>query len=541
MEDYDEDLTCNPFLKFFQQNYRFLYEEAIRKHWILCIPSVVSLCDRQFDEKYIKQHVILQDGDVSKTLSNEPVSIENNILKFGTSSVKILFRETFYTELGKVSAFCINRQENVSIELPTTSQRRSIWKTVKRVKHDISVYCKSDSSLGDQSKLEDFVGTIQTKIANLDSKVSSCVVYNLYDQLIDLITVLFRNEDQKLNKIRKNRFLDDDKELNEFSLCLRKAAAEFDEISRKKLVGRKLNALKVTVQCLTETDTPTELGADKLLSLFSHLVIHSSVTNWYAQLYVMKHFYTPVKYGEESYYLSTLEATLDHLKSYSSLCIIEPTTKVTNHFYSASIGDAAALDEIFSSCKFKCHPLCDCQLCGIPLVVNPTHPDSNGWTVLHYTIINGHTEATQVLLKSAFSDNVEQRDLNGMTALHWAAYRGFQMGLLLLCHQKCDLNVMDDNGSMPIHLAVLNGHESCVKALLYYAEQARFKLEIDAQNNEGDTPLHLAARWGYENVVNLLLQWNVDRNIVNNRNLTAVCVAQNRKLSQFISQYNETT
>ena len=100
---------------------------------------------------------------------------------------------------------------------------------------------------------------------------------------------------------------------------------------------------------------------------------------------------------------------------------------------------------------------------------------------------------------------------------------------------------MDDNGSMPIHLAVLNGHESCVKALLYYAEQARFKLEIDAQNNEGDTPLHLAARWGYDNVVNLLLQWNVDRNIVNNRNLTAVCVAQNRKLSQFISQYNETT
>lgn len=553
MEEYDEDLTCNPFLISLQQNHRLLYEEAIRNQWILCIPSAVSLGKQEFNEQFIKQHLISQDKEVSRTLNNEPVSIENNVMKFGATAVKILFRETLYTNLGKLKAFCINQPDNVSshfqklkcysLQLPTTSQKRIVRETVKKIRHTVSLYTKSDSNFSDQSRLEDCVSSIQVIISNLDPKVSSCVVYNLYDQLMDLVTVMVSKEDQQLNKTRRNMFQQDRalKLPEEFLPCLQKALTEFNNIKRNKLISQKLNTLKTTVKLLTKTDTPTELSADNLLSLFSYLVIHSSVNNFYAQLHVMKHFYTSVKYGEESYYLSTLEATFDHLKSYSSPLYGSngSTSKKTDLFHLAQTGDAAAMEEMFSSWKFKCHPLCTCHLCGVPIVANGTLPDSNGWTVLHYTCMYGHTEATQVLLKTVFQDNVEKRDLNGRTALHWAAYRGFQTCLLLVCHQKCDLNIIDDQGNTALHLAVLNGHESCVKALLYYAEQAHFKLEVNAANKEGDTPLHLAARWGYFSIVNLLLQWDVDVNVENNLSYKPAQVAQNLKLSYLIALYNE--
>ena len=554
MEEYDEDLTCNPFLIFFKQKHRLLYEEAIRKQWVLCIPSAVGLCDRQFDEKYIKQHIICQDGDTSQTLNNETVWIESNVLKFEAASVKILFRETLYTDLGKLSALCINQPDNVSsafykstsfpFKLPSKSQKRNIRETVKKIRHNVFLYTKSDDNFSDQSKLEECVSSIQSTISVLDAKVQSCVIYNLYDQLMDLVTVMLSREDQQLNKTRMNLNQQEDKVLKlpqEFLPCLHKAQIEFDNIKRNKVISQKLNALKLTVKQLTETDTPAELSADSLLTLFSHLVINSTITNFYAQLYVMNHFHTSVKYGEESYYLSTLEATYDHLKSYSvPLCgDAESTVEETDLFHLARKGDATALEELFCSRKFKCHPLCTCHLCGIPTIVNGTYPDSQGWTGLHYTCMCGHTEATEVLLRTVFRDNVGKKDLNGRTALHWAAYQGFQTCLLLVCHQKCNLNETDCDGNTALHLSVLNGHESCVKALLYYAEQAHFKLEVNATNKEGDTPLHLAARWGYSSIVNLLLQWDADVTVENNSTHTPIQVAQNLKLSQVITLYNE--
>ena len=119
-------------------------------------------------------------------------------------------------------------------------------------------------------------------------------------------------------------------------------------------------------------------------------------------------------------------------------------------------------------------------------------------------------------------------------------FKGFQTCLLLLCHQSgCDLNYRDLQGNTALQLAVLNGHESCVKALLYYSEQAHFRLNYDAMNGNGDTALHLAARWGYTSIVQLLLQWEVDCRIFNKHKQTAVDVSQNLKISRMISKFCE--
>ena len=112
--------------------------------------------------------------------------------------------------------------------------------------------------------------------------------------------------------------------------------------------------------------------------------------------------------------------------------------------------------------------------------------------------------------------------------------------MLLLCHQTgCELNGRDCQGNSALHLAVENGHDSCVKALLYYSEQAHIKLDIDGLNQQGETALHLASRWGYRHIVNLLLQWEADSRIVSKDRQTAVDVAQNLKISQAILKYQE--
>jgi len=153
-----------------------------------------------------------------------------------------------------------------------------------------------------------------------------------------------------------------------------------------------------------------------------------------------------------------------------------------------------------SGAQFTHDPLCRCGDCGQPLVVDPTACDANGLTALHYSCIYAQTDCVQILLKTAFLNNVGAKEpVTGRTALHLAAFNGFQTGLLLLCHNpQCDLNARDREGNTALHLAALNGHESCVKALLYYSETAHFMLDLNAKNRLGRTALHLASQWGYQ-------------------------------------------
>lgn len=108
-----------------------------------------------------------------------------------------------------------------------------------------------------------------------------------------------------------------------------------------------------------------------------------------------------------------------------------------------------------------------------------------------------------------------------------------------MCHQPgCDLNAVDFQGDSPLHLAVQGGHESCVKALLYYAEHAHLKLLCDSLNEDGETPLHLAAKWGYSSIVRLLLEWEASTKILTKKKLTALDLAQNLRIKKMLDQVN---
>jgi len=117
--------------------------------------------------------------------------------------------------------------------------------------------------------------------------------------------------------------------------------------------------------------------------------------------------------------------------------------------------------------------------------------------------------------------------MQGMTALHHAASRGHQNAMLLLMHKGANLEPVNHSLDTPLHLASQNGHESCVKAIVYYAEHSRQPINTSCQNINGDTPLHFAARWGFQSIVLLLAETGASITIPNNRHMTPMDCSHN--------------
>lgn len=73
-----------------------------------------------------------------------------------------------------------------------------------------------------------------------------------------------------------------------------------------------------------------------------------------------------------------------------------------------------------------------------------------------------------------------------------------------------------------------------MKALVYYDVQA---CRLDIGNEKGDTPLHIAARWGYQGIIETLLQNGASTEIQNRLKETPLKCALNSKVALFSSQH----
>ncbi|KAI9249041.1 ankyrin repeat-containing domain protein [Sporodiniella umbellata] len=89
---------------------------------------------------------------------------------------------------------------------------------------------------------------------------------------------------------------------------------------------------------------------------------------------------------------------------------------------------------------------------------------------------------------------------NSTTALHEAAFVGFEEGIaLLLQHPEIDINVKDQLGQTPLHYAVQRNQMGSLRALL--SAGARLDLACHHQR----LPIHTAVMCGFEMCTRLLL------------------------------------
>jgi uncharacterized protein len=106
--------------------------------------------------------------------------------------------------------------------------------------------------------------------------------------------------------------------------------------------------------------------------------------------------------------------------------------------------------------------------------------------------------AIRALLQAAGTD-VNARQVDGTTALHWAVYNDDAETAALLLRAKANVNVMNNYGVAPLVLASTNGNAEIVKLLLEAGADA------NATMKGGETVLMLAARSGNVEAVKALL------------------------------------
>ena len=113
----------------------------------------------------------------------------------------------------------------------------------------------------------------------------------------------------------------------------------------------------------------------------------------------------------------------------------------------------------------------------------------DGQAALHRASWGGCTAVVKVLLEHGMDPKI--KDVNGNTALHVAAEKGFESMAEELI-ERSDLTARSNKGVEPLHHAAWSGSERLVRRLIQRGAKE------NAEDDQGWSPLHYAAGNGQE-------------------------------------------
>ncbi|XP_078357629.1 uncharacterized protein LOC144642530 isoform X2 [Oculina patagonica] len=119
--------------------------------------------------------------------------------------------------------------------------------------------------------------------------------------------------------------------------------------------------------------------------------------------------------------------------------------------------------------------------------------DNCGRLPLHAATYFSSENSLEVLLQHLSLQDVDARDNEGMTALHWAAFHGRTGHVRLLVEKKADLLSRDTDGKLPLHWAAQNGYLPTCQVMLEICDSHNL---VNGKDFSGRTPIHLAAAAG---------------------------------------------
>jgi len=126
--------------------------------------------------------------------------------------------------------------------------------------------------------------------------------------------------------------------------------------------------------------------------------------------------------------------------------------------------------------------------------------DVNGRLPLHLSTNSQDIKCMVYLLSDCRKDQVNMRDHEGMTALHWASFHKRPNHLKALLRKGAREDVVDVDQKSPLHWAAQNGSPMCCQMLLMSRSQSL----VNYPDKNGNSCLHLAAAGGHCNVVKVL-------------------------------------
>lgn len=129
------------------------------------------------------------------------------------------------------------------------------------------------------------------------------------------------------------------------------------------------------------------------------------------------------------------------------------------------------------------------------------------------------------LKNKRITNDVDERDFEGIAALHMAARCGREDAVSILVECGADFNIRDDQGETPLHFA------STGKVAKILLESGA---DIEAKNNNGQTPLHLAASRIRDEQISVLIEFGADVGVCDNYGRTALHYALSRKVAAIL-------
>ena len=130
--------------------------------------------------------------------------------------------------------------------------------------------------------------------------------------------------------------------------------------------------------------------------------------------------------------------------------------------------------------------------------------DKDGWTPLHYAVSRSALHVTSLLLDRGA--DVNARSVSGVTPLHIAATVGNINAIDPLVSRGANVNARDNYGRTPLHDAVERRQVDAIRVL------AANGADPNVRDNEGRTPLHVAAMKHASVAVRILLEHGADPN-----------------------------
>ena len=131
---------------------------------------------------------------------------------------------------------------------------------------------------------------------------------------------------------------------------------------------------------------------------------------------------------------------------------------------------------------------------------------------------SNQAEAAKSLIKSGADVNV--RDGDGNTPLHFASLRGEVELAKILIEAGADVNARDKDGDTPLKWASFDGEVELAEILI------KSGADVNARDEYGYTPLHWATYEGHVELAEILIKSGTTLTITNNKGETAGDIAE---------------
>ncbi|CAD8075220.1 unnamed protein product [Paramecium sonneborni] len=144
---------------------------------------------------------------------------------------------------------------------------------------------------------------------------------------------------------------------------------------------------------------------------------------------------------------------------------------------------------------------------------------------------NENNKVYELLAHPQFYIDLNIRDLDDWTPLHFACQQNNTEIVQLLLHQQANPKLVSLDKKTPLHIAAVKNNSTICELLI------NFGADVDAQDSDQNTPLHIASLYGNDQACKILIEKRANHNLKNYQHLTPIEVSSDIRIIEIFNQF----